>query len=64
MDWEADSNRFGMPTAVLNDKGKVVARIYLSPQQDVLRIVLPEFTNSKQLSFKPGGIIDFSRKVE
>lgn len=61
-EWTENTTKLGMPTAVLRHADKVVARIYESSDGTSLRIVLPEFVNSNQLSFKPGGIIDFRRQ--
>lgn len=62
-EWSVDHTEYGNPSAVLKDKDKIIAKVYLSPNQQYLRIVLPEFIDSSQVTFKPGGIIDLRRKL-
>ena len=66
MDWSADKTKTGEPMAVLKDGDKVVAKVYLSPDQGVLRIVLPEMskdTKAEQVKVDwAHGLIDFRRR--
>ena len=66
MEWHEDKTKDGGPVAVLKDGGEVVAKVYLSPDSSVLRIVLPEMskdTKSAQVKVDYAhGLVDFRRK--
>ena len=65
MDWTSTTTESGAPTAVLKDGDKVIAKVYLSPDQTVLRVVLPELRGGDVARLKVDyahGLIDFRRK--
>lgn len=63
MEWSEEKTALGSaPVATLRDGSKIIVKVYLSPDALSIRFVLPEFIETTQVSFKPGGIIDFRRK--
>jgi hypothetical protein len=62
--WKAERTKDGYPVAVLYDEKKVIAKIYLSPTSEVLRLVLAELSDASQLRIDVDNhIIDFRRKA-
>ena len=64
MDWERQTVQVdGRPAAVFKDGEKVIAKVDLSPDSAVLRIVLPELTQQEQLKIDvEHHLVDFRRK--
>jgi len=63
MDWHAEKTVHGSPSAVLRDGDKLIAKVYLSPEGDVLRVVLPEMTTAGQVKIDSAHhLIDFKRR--
>lgn len=64
MEWKVEETSWEKPSAVLYDKEKVVVKIYLSPNEQKLRIYLPELNAPDQIEVKAiHQIIDFSRRT-
>jgi hypothetical protein len=64
MEWEVKETKQGTPSAIFKDGDKVIAKVYLSSDKYVLRIVLPEWDNLNNITLNyPYKIIDFKRKV-
>lgn len=64
MEWEAKETKQGTPSAIFKDGDKIIAKVYLSPDRSVLRIVLPEWDNLNSITLNyPDKIVDFKRKV-
>lgn len=63
MEWTAEETKRGTPSVILREGETMVAKIYLSPDSNVLRIVLPEWTSFRSVSLNYAEkIIDFKRK--
>ena len=61
--WSEDG-KGGRKIALLRAGETLLAKIYLSPDQGVLRIVLPEMSESSQLKIDAKNkLIDFRRKT-
>lgn len=63
--WEEEQTKLGKPVAVLHDgHNKDMVKIYLSPDNSTLRIVLNELVVLTQIKIDvEHHIIDFRRKV-
>lgn len=65
MEWVEGKGTVGghyLPTATLKDGDQPIAKIYLSPDGKVLRIVLPEFNTLNQLKVDVANhLLDFRR---
>lgn len=71
MQFSGSETRDGQPMALLKDGERVVARVYLSPDQKTLRIALPEMQDTGVPNVMERGqvkvdyrnkLIDFRRK--
>ncbi|HEV1286542.1 MAG TPA: hypothetical protein VNU44_14570 [Bryobacteraceae bacterium] len=63
MEWDAGKTPGGMPQAIFRDGDKVIAKVYMSPDNAVLRFVLLELEDAGQLKIDAAHkILDFRRK--
>jgi hypothetical protein len=63
--WKMERTKENAPIAALYGGKKLIAKVYLSPDSEVLRIVLPEFMSAeKQVKLdSQNHLIDFRRKI-
>ena len=63
MEWDQEVGQSNRTVAILKDGNKVVVKIYLSPDGNIIRFVLPELTVVQQIRIRTQErIIDFARK--
>lgn len=66
MEWHEESTATELrPAAVLRDGAKVIAKVYLSPDRSVLRVVLPEMSGIDTTDTLERGQVkvDFAHKL-
>ena len=62
MEWESQTLKNGGPCAVLRDGDRIIAKVYLSTDKTMLRIVLPEWNDLNAVTLNyPQRIVDFKR---
>jgi hypothetical protein len=65
LNWQEEKTKHGSPVAVLHDgKQRDIVKVYLSPDGNVIRIVLSELVSLAQVTVNaPAKIVDFKRKI-